>query len=266
MIALVGCGFLGSLFAEELSKRLMAFELGGTIIKLIDSDTFEQRNAANQNCRLIHANEPKAEVMAQLVSEYGLAARHAVVRVTEDNINAVLEGVTFVVDAVDNLETRHLLWRWCKGHDIPLMHLGISQAGTGCVDWTYKEFDSWSLSPIALAAQGGAAPAGPVEALPPCELVAFRGLGFNTALCGAKAYGIWQGLDAENEVGNDLEAGLMTVWQTENKSHRLLEQFTVAIDNDVLYVGDGQLPLVEDEDEDEENDVDAEWPDQDDDE
>lgn len=245
--AIVGCGFLGSLFGEELAKRMMAFEQGG-LVRCIDFDTFDARNAANQNCRLIHTDMPKAECLAQIVSEYGLQSQHLNIRLTQENVHALLGDATLIVDAVDHLPTRHILWRYGKGKGIPVLHLGISRAGTGSVDWSAGVFDSWALNPIALILSGAAlqenAQPEDEEPLPPCELVRFRALGLLTALSGAQAWGIFRGMDPEQAVGVDGESGTLTVWQTTNDSRVLIESYTPPRVEQVDAVEEGDLPAL----------------------
>lgn len=228
MITVIGCGFVGGLFVEELCKRLYAFERSMDFL-LVDFDLVEPRNAANQIYRPIpHAEEPKAMVMMGVVQDYGMGAEALVLRVDKDNIADVLSRSDLVVSAVDNMETRTLLWYYCRGNDIPLLHLGVSQGGIGAVEWTFSEddeaHDTWSLSPIALRDRKTAF--APVAKLPPCELIGFRGLGLNVGLAGAKAVAIAIGLDPEYHVSDpedQLEHGFLTTWSCSGTTHEIIE-------------------------------------------
>lgn len=216
-IAIVGCGFLGSLFAEEIAKRFYAFEERSTIT-LIDFDTVEERNAANQGFTRMDAGAQKVRAIADRLDEYHVPSVTYPLRLDKTNVGQLLDDVDLVVSAVDNLETRQLLWYYCRGTRKPLLHLGVSQGGTGSVDWTVEDFDSWPLSPIALLGQKNYKEDIPKE-LRPCELIAFRGLGLNTALAGAKALGIFMGLDPEKTTGADVLPRTITTWDVGVNGH-----------------------------------------------
>ena len=49
VICLVGCGFLGSHLVDQLSKLMFSQEIGARYsLRLIDFDTWDERNPANQ--------------------------------------------------------------------------------------------------------------------------------------------------------------------------------------------------------------------------
>lgn len=225
MITIVGAGFLGGLFAEEWGKRLFAYERSGPV-SVIDFDRVEDRNAANQVFTVKDGEQGvfKSEAVRDRLLKYNVEVPHLrPTKLDKSNIDTLLHGTTLIVSAVDNLPTRQLLWYYGKAKDVPVLHLGVSQGGTGNVDWTYGKTDTWSLSPIALLGQGRRLSfEKSTETLPPCELVAFRGLGLNTALAGAKAAGIYHGWDAENVLSEQVMPGTMTVWTSTNTSHALV--------------------------------------------
>lgn len=213
---LVGCGFLGSLVAEELAKRQFALN-DSTEMRLIDFDKVEERNAANQNFTKADAALLKAFAVAESVEQYGIPADSVPEKLLRANIDDLLQHSTFIIDAVDNIPTRHELWYWGKRNHVPILHLGVSQLGLGRVDWTYENFDSWILSPIATLGQKTESAPVPKE-LKPCELIAFRGLGLNMAIAAAKAIGIWRGFDPEHEFG-EVFARTITTWEATNHGH-----------------------------------------------
>lgn len=239
MIALVGCGFLGSLLAEEIGKRWFAFQ-EGEAIGLIDFDTFEERNCANQNVTRVRAESRvlKAVALEERLREYKVAAKALAVKLDKSNINTVLGGdVSLIVSAVDNIPTRNLLWYYAKQHKIPLLTLGISQSGTGTVEWTWEEHDSYSLSPLATLGQQKKLDslANVPKELKPCELVAFRGLGLNMAVAAAKAIGIFKGFDAETVLDQEpLPRSVLTVWDATNTGHTLRQTAEVSHGEEAL--------------------------------
>lgn len=224
-VALVGCGFLGSLFSVEMAKRAFAFK-EELMVGAIDPKMVEGRNAANQLFDPGMADHNKAELISKVFGWYGLVAKWSPDKVTEDNIND-LQPYDFIVCAVDNIPARQLLWKYAVGRDIPLLSMGISQGGTGSVEWTKLPFDNNSFSPMQLAnvPEAKLKKMGEVKKLPPCELVGFRGLGLNVALAAAKSYWIYRGFDPELHVLGQIEGGpkgMITSWQATNTGHKLL--------------------------------------------
>lgn len=216
MIALIGAGFLGSIFAEELGKRLFAQEIKDATLLVIDSDTFEERNAANQNIPLDKAREgvKKAEWAANLFEQYGFTGETVVGRVEEDNILGWLppDKVEVIVDAVDNIDTRQLLWAYGLKHKIPVMHIGISQEGSGAVEWTLDfSHDTFTLSPIQLLERPE--PPSVPKRLRPCELIAHRATGFLIAHRGAVSLGHIFGLDPEEMFPDLVGRSFCSSWQ-----------------------------------------------------
>ena len=237
-IALVGCGFLGSLFAEEVTKRLFAFE---TRVQwaFVDDDVIDDRNPANHLFTLQDVGQAKVRALKNRMRLYAPTAVDTLAykkRVGPKSRNfgqmlAAWSGEAgnplIVVDAVDNLPTRHWLWRLGKLQGFTVLHLGVSQLGTGAVEWTRGDaIDTFSLSPIALAAAGldgdAQAQLTQLDHLPPCDLVGFRGLGLNVAVAGAKAVGCFAGLDPEN-TAPPAASGTMTTWLATNFDHTLTE-------------------------------------------
>lgn len=222
MLTLVGAGFLGSLTLEEWCKR--AFALGEVdAIRVIDFDKFEGRNAANQNVTKIRAEQQpaKTEVMEEICKGYGIRCEQVIDKLTEENAEKLLAGTELCVSALDNIAARDALWYWAKQFEKPLIHLGVSQAGTGNVEWTFKEHDTYSLSPLVRPkdyTEGNVT-------MKPCELVGFRGLGLNVAIAGAKALCLFKGHDPDGTLPKEeVEKGMMTSWSATMTGHSLTEK------------------------------------------
>lgn len=223
MITLVGCGFLGSLLAEEIGKRWFALN-ERTGIRLIDFDTIEDRNAANQGFTLADAGMLKASTVAnRLSTSYHIHTDGVARRLDKSNQDELLDDTEIIISALDNIPTRTLLWYYARAHRIPLLTLGISQQGTGTVEWTIGEYDTYSLSPIATLGQKKKleALANVPKELKPCELIAFRGLGLNVAVAAAKALGIYIGFDPEKVIDGNVLPGTATTWDATNTGHSL---------------------------------------------
>lgn len=223
MIKVVGCGFVGSIFATEFAKLAFAGDMPREFL-FIDGDTWERRNAANQNVGLLEATEqkPKAQTIADMVRGYEKEAEWEHARVTEDNISMLLHGARVIVDAVDNNKTRQLLYGYGLGQQVPVLHLGISEMGTGTVDWSHPEHDTFALSP---AKQAGKPPIKDPKTshLPPCELASMRSVGWNTSYCAAMALALYLGFDAWGWIQGD-PRGWMTEWQANRQGYQPVQE------------------------------------------
>lgn len=232
-IALIGCGFLGSIWLEETAKRVYAAERGDTEFLLLDRDEFEARNAANQNFRPktvrgdAYSNQKwldwtpaKAQYLAQIAYAYGIEAvwhKADIIKQPE-----LLDGADLIVDALDNLPARHAVWNQGMKHGTPILHMGINEFGTGEVEWTWATMQGWHLSPIKLGAQ--TIEPGEQPKHPPCHLVQMRGLGLNLGLAAAKATTLFMGEDIE-EIFNESPQlpgyAVLTYWTATRQSHRM---------------------------------------------
>ncbi len=121
MIAIVGCGSLGS---------RIALELHGTELLLWDDDRVEEANVGTSAYSLHHAGRFKAVVLSELCGRRGVRAEY--VAETLDNTNAGrLSDMALVVDCLDNAPSRALL----TGLSVPTLHVGVSEAGSGSCLW-----------------------------------------------------------------------------------------------------------------------------------
>lgn len=209
-IAVVGCGFVGSVFMSEFIRRCYAGKMQIEFL-LLDDDTVEERNCANQNFMLSDAGKPKAHAMALLAEQNNMQATWKKVRVTDENIHELLAGVELVVDGVDNLASRQLLWSWSHQTSVPMLHIGITQMGTGAVEWTHPKHDTFSLRPALTVGKKIVDP--PSGVTPPCELARMRGVGLNAGFAAAVAVSIYLGFDPESFLDGQASSGTFTEWQ-----------------------------------------------------
>jgi hypothetical protein len=135
-------------------------------------------------------------------------------------VKDVLKDATTLVSALDNIEARDELWMHALYAKVPLLNLGISQMGTGKVEWTTVDHDQYGLSPVARINMMNYTEKN--VTLKPCELIGFRGLGLNMGIAAAKALGIFKGLDPEKSVKN-VKPGTLTAWSADMTSHQLSE-------------------------------------------
>lgn len=230
VITLVGCGFIGSHLAEELPKLLFSQQIFSCTFRFIDFDTWEERNAANQHVNVYTAssNEYKAETCGKYVEGYPDYDIEVITeKLTPKNAKDLLDGSTLIIDAVDNIPTRQLLWGFAKsGRAGPCLHVGISRKGDGIINWSSPGFDTFPFNPASVA---GRKLAEQDFKEPPCEMYKYRAAGMSLIQTTAKAVSFFFGRDPWKILGKDLvEKGMMTVWQTDDQGYDLiLEDYTL---------------------------------------
>lgn len=211
-VAVVGCGFVGSIFVTEFLKRCFAGKLPWNF-RLIDFDTVEDRNVANQNFQLSDVGQHKAQVLGDLVVNAGRDAEVRPTRLRAENADDLLGDCALIVDGVDNLATRQLLWGEGLRRGVPVLHLGITQQGTGVVEWTHPEHRTFSLAPDVLLGKELVDP--PSGVTPPCELARMRAAGLHVGFAAACAAAIYSGFDPEAFLAGSGETGDSRGWLTE---------------------------------------------------
>jgi len=127
MIAIVGCGALGS---------RIALELPGQELMLWDDDRVGEENVGTSAYSLHHAGRFKAIVLSELCARRGLRAEH--VTETLDGGNARrLSEMALIVDCLDNAPSRALL----VGSSAPTLHVGVSEMGSGSCLWDHDGYE-----------------------------------------------------------------------------------------------------------------------------
>jgi adenylyltransferase/sulfurtransferase len=124
-IALVGCGALGGLQAELLTR------MGVGELRLADFDIVSLMNLHRQILYTeqdVTTQKPKIEAAVEHLrcvnSAVRLVARAE--KITSENMDGYLSGATMVLDATDNSETRFLINDWCVSHQVPWIYTGVS--------------------------------------------------------------------------------------------------------------------------------------------
>jgi len=124
-IALVGCGALGGLQAELLTR------MGVGELRIADFDVVSLMNLHRQILYTeadVEAGRDKIEAalvkLSALNHEVRLVARNE--KITAHNIDDYLTGATVVLDATDNSETRFLINDWCVSRQVPWVYTGVS--------------------------------------------------------------------------------------------------------------------------------------------
>ncbi len=144
-ILVVGCGGLGGHVIDQLSR------IGVGALRVVDGDVFDETNLNRQllsQVPLLGTGKAKAaenrirrvnpEIMVEAVEEF----------LTEENVNALLEGCDAVVDALDNIPSRKLLASACAEMGIPYIYgaisgwvaqAAVSMPGDGLIELLYPE-------------------------------------------------------------------------------------------------------------------------------
>ncbi len=163
-IALVGCGALGGMQAELLTR------MGVGELRIADFDVVSAMNLHRQILYTeadVASQKTKIEAAVAHLSLLNCAMRLVSLneKITAKNIDGYLSGSTVVLDATDNIETRFLMNDWCVAHQVPWIYTGVSGTaglvlpmvpGGPCLRCLYPE--PLALEDIAHPNRGGVLP------------------------------------------------------------------------------------------------------------
>ena len=124
-VAIVGCGALGALQAELLTR------MGVGMLRIADSDIVSLDNLHRQLLfteRDASEGTPKVSAAAaRLAALNSRVALHTVSqRITRDNLEAFAGGADLILDATDNTATRFLINDFCVRNNIPWIYAGVA--------------------------------------------------------------------------------------------------------------------------------------------
>lgn len=123
-ITICGAGALGGNLTETLAR------MGFMRIKLIDKDRVEMRNLSTQPYSRAEVGAPKARALANtLYRAVQAKIEPAVVELTAQNVQALLQKSDLVVDAFDNRAGRAAISEAARALHIPCLHIGFSGDG-----------------------------------------------------------------------------------------------------------------------------------------
>lgn len=168
-IAIIGCGLTGSQFPYPLASVMRASEWSADIV-YIDYDVIELRNSPASLPMVNPGVDLKAEFVAKRSSEHGLVAIPVMKKVTSENAKEILDGHSLIIGAVDNDETRTILWLYAKGNEVPYMDVGVNEF-SGRVSWMGGGYDSHPFAPQLVQTMKKKSNG---EKLPPCTLFGTR--------------------------------------------------------------------------------------------
>ena len=115
MIAIVGCGALGS---------RIALELAGQELVLWDDDRVGEENVGVSAYSLHHAGRFKTVVLSELCARRGIRAEYVTETLGGGNAGRLSE-MALILDCLDNAPSRALL----VGLPAPTLHVGVSEMG-----------------------------------------------------------------------------------------------------------------------------------------
>jgi adenylyltransferase/sulfurtransferase len=120
-VAVVGCGALGTVQAELLARA------GAGSLRIIDRDYVELANLQRQ---LLYDEQAAREVCPKAIAaarrlkaiNSGIEIEPQVADLTPGNIEDLLDGVSLIMDATDNFETRYLVNDFAVQRGIPWIY------------------------------------------------------------------------------------------------------------------------------------------------
>lgn len=120
-VALVGCGALGSVLADTLTRA------GVGLLRIIDRDFIELNNLQRQvlfDEHDLEAGLPKAEAAARKLRRINseIEVEPVVADLNPANAEALCTGIHLILDGTDNLETRFLINDVAVKHAIPWIY------------------------------------------------------------------------------------------------------------------------------------------------
>ena len=127
-ITIVGCGGIGS------PTALMLANMGIRDVVLVDFDIVEDHNRPNQGYRKKDTGKPKVEALEEIIGEF--AEDCCVTAINEKFTDQNLSGV--VIMAVDNMETRKMIWEKVKWNPDVLLCIDGRLAGEYLEIFTIK--------------------------------------------------------------------------------------------------------------------------------
>lgn len=121
-VVVLGCGGLGGYIIEMLSR------IGVGRLTLVDFDTFDESNLNRQllstekNLGVSKVREAQRRVkLINSLVEVEVVGE----RVSEENMDSIIEGAMVVVDALDSIPLKKQVEKSCTRMDIPMVHGAI---------------------------------------------------------------------------------------------------------------------------------------------
>jgi molybdopterin/thiamine biosynthesis adenylyltransferase len=129
IIAICGCGALGSNLAENLARQ------GWTRLILIDKDRVEAHNLGNQAYSHTDVGRFKAAALSdKLFNIMRFDLPSSTGELNQYNVRKLLREANLVVDCFDNSASRQVVQTECRRAKLDCLHVGLAE-GYGEVIW-----------------------------------------------------------------------------------------------------------------------------------
>ncbi len=118
-VLIVGCGALGSVVANLLSRA-------GVSLRLVDKDKVEESNLHRTLFREEDIGKPKAKTLATVLgksTDANIEAKQ--VEFKQDNASSLVRGCGLILDGTDNMETRFLMSDTSVRTGIPYIYAAV---------------------------------------------------------------------------------------------------------------------------------------------
>ena len=113
-VMVVGCGAVGSFAVEALARS------GVGNIVLVDFDTVEESNINRQIFALSSTvGVPKVDVAAARIRDINPDAKVMAINTFFDEKTKLDTQPDFVIDAIDTIDSKITLYKWCVAHNVP---------------------------------------------------------------------------------------------------------------------------------------------------
>ena len=113
-VMVVGCGAVGSFAVESLARS------GVGRIVLVDFDTVEESNINRQLFALESTvGMPKVDVAAARIHDINPDCDVVAIKTFFDDKTEIDIKPDFVIDAIDTVDSKIALYKWCVAHDVP---------------------------------------------------------------------------------------------------------------------------------------------------
>ena len=144
-VLVVGCGGLGGHILDQLAR------IGVGSIRAVDGDVFEETNLNRQLLSEVALlGVAKAEAAAERVRRVnpGVSVQAVEAFLTEENVDALLDGCDVVLDALDNIQSRKILASACEKAGIPYVYgaiqgwfaqAAVSMPGDNLIEFLFPE-------------------------------------------------------------------------------------------------------------------------------
>ena len=143
-IVLIGCGGIGSQLLDPLCRYLAHRPEPRPLLVLVDGDAFEVGNLNRQACTRRDLGTNKAEALARVARDAGVACQAIGERADETNVGVIVREGDIVLLAVDNHRTRALVDRHVACLDNATLISGGNDETDGNVQLVRRR-DGWSV-------------------------------------------------------------------------------------------------------------------------